>query len=174
MELFKILSIFLVSTSSLILLSCSTKSPNIENPSNGIVALSYYARNTSRLGFARYYEIFSNTNPNVIIELYPKKGLNFSFSPELPPGLYNFDKIKVILLINNARSNLHKWVEEVPGGIPVEVKSGLITLADKRLYIDQYNVRASSSVNTERYFQSIPEAEMKELKQTLMGEGSTN
>ena len=164
MSIFKTISFFALAISIFVISSCSTKYPTPQNPNNGLVVLSYYASNTSRLDFYRYYKIFPSTNPEIVIKIFPQRGQNYAFSNELPSGIYNFDRIKLLLNSSVARSTIHSGVEEIKGGINVEVKPGLITPADKKLYIEQYNMQGTTSVTIKKYFQLIPESEMNELR----------
>lgn len=164
MDIFKTISFFLIGINLIVLSSCSSKYPTPKNPNKGIVTLSYYASNTSRLDFYRYYKIFPSTDPDIIIEIIPIGGNNYAFSDELPPGIYNFDKIKFILDSHVASSSVHSGVEEIKGGITVEVKPGLITPAEMKLYIEQYDIGSSLTVSSRTHFRSIPEPEMKELR----------
>lgn len=147
--------------------ACSTKSPNLKNLDNGVVAIPVRATNTSRLDFGRYYKLYPHSDPNLIIQIHPQEGDYFIFSKEMPAGKYNFNRIKIILHGQVARSKKHLSIQALKGGIPFEIKPGSLTIAGEKLYIKQYDYSGDPSygrgVDMDWRFETITDTEMQLL-----------
>lgn len=141
--------------------SCAVKVPNPQNSSNGILALSVKATNSSSAPFSRYYKIFSSLDPEVVITIYPSVGQTFVFSPELPPGEYYFDKVKSILDGQVARSNSNRKISTI-SDIKVTIKAGAVTIAGKRMNISKKRT-GPHTTRSNWNFKTISGSEMSAL-----------
>ena len=91
-----------------------------------------------------YFKIYPNTDPDLIITVFPQEGKKFAFSPLLPPGEYDFNRVKSIVDSRNAQSKSNYDVRSIYAGNYIKVQPGTITIARKKLRYNQYESKSNS------------------------------
>lgn len=163
--------------SAILISSCSNKIPRLKDPEKGIIALPVKASNTSRMKMVLYFKIYPNTDPDLVITVFPQEGKKFAFSPLLPPGEYNFDRIKSIVDGRHAQSKSSYNVRPIYAGNYIKVQPGTITIARKKLRYNQYESQSNSwdwASRVDWDFDYIFEEELIELIKELRKVDSNN
>jgi hypothetical protein len=158
--------------------SCSNKIPSLKDPEKGIIAIRVEASNTSRMGMIRYFKIYPNTNTDLIITIFPQEGKTFVYSPPLPPGEYDFNRVKAISDERHGYSVTGNYdVRPVYAGNYIKVQPGTVTIARKKMRYKQYEVQPRGgdwASRAEWDFDYVFEEELIDLIKELRNVDSNN
>ena len=148
----------------LLISSCTAKVPVSKNPDKGMVAIPMHAENASpsRSTFSFMYKLVSSFDPDISITIYPMIGHDFTFSKEMAPGKYYFDKIRVIHNSPYSISNTSSKPRNLPRPVIAYVKPGTITVVNQKFEVEVvWNVTSGEEFTTYWGFRGLTVPEVR-------------